>query len=64
VKYNLNVEGRFDFETELAKIPAGFEREEFKRCWLNDSVLGTELRMLAWIYGQIFDTPYINPEKR
>lgn len=64
VKYNLNVEGRFNFETELTKVPDGPEREKFKQCWLNDFVLGTELRILAWIYGQLFNTPYINPEKR
>lgn len=64
VKYDINVEGRFNFETELAKVPVGPEREEFKRCWLNDFVLGTELRMLAWIYGQLFNAPYANPEKR
>ena len=64
VKYNLNVEGRFNFETELAKVPDGPEREEFKQCWLNDFIIGSELRILAWIYGQLFNTPYIIPEKR
>lgn len=64
LKYGLNLEGRFIFETEVAKVPAGVEREEFKRCWLNDFILGTELRMLAWIYGQLFSTPYVVPEKR
>jgi len=61
VKYDLNVEGPFNFETELAKVPNGAEREQFKQCWLNDFVLGTELRMLAWIHEQIFNTPYIMP---
>ena len=64
VKYDLNVQGAFFFKTEFAKVPAGVEREEFKRCWLNDSILGTELRMLAWIYGQLFNAPYVSPEKR
>ncbi len=64
MKYDLNVEDRLIFETEVAKVPAGVEREEFKRCWLNDFILGTELRMLAWIYGQLFNAPYVNPEKR
>ena len=63
-KYNLDVEGRFIFEMELGKIQSGADREKLKRCWLNDAFLGTELRMLAWIYHQIFGTPYINPEKR
>jgi hypothetical protein len=47
MKYRLNVEGRFVFEREVTKVPAGPEREQFKQCWLNDAVLGTELRMLA-----------------
>ncbi len=64
VKYNLNVEGRFNFETALAKVPDGAEREEFKQCWLNDFIVSTELRILAWIYGQLFNSPYITPEKR
>lgn len=64
VKYDLNVQGSFNFETELAKVPNGLEREEFKQCWLNDFVLGTELRILAWIYWQLFNTPYNNPETR
>ena len=64
IKYDLNIEGRFNFETEFAKVPAGVEREEFKSCWLNDFILGTELRMLYWIYGQLFNAPYVNPEKR
>ena len=63
-KYDLNVEGRYNFDTELAKVPVGPEREEFKTCWLNDFVLGTELRMLAWIHAQLFNAPYVNPEKR
>ncbi len=63
-KYGLSVAGPFIFETELAKIPDGFEKEEFKQCWLNDFVLGTELRIFAWIYEQLFNTPYVMPEKR
>jgi hypothetical protein len=64
MKYDLNVEGRFYFETELAKVPDGPEREEFKQCWLNYFIVSTELRILVWIYGQLFNTPYIIPEKR
>jgi hypothetical protein len=64
VKYDLKVEGNFVFERELAKVPTGPEQEEFKSSWLNDFILGTELRMLAWIYQQLFGTPYVTPEKR
>lgn len=64
VEYDLKVEGSFNFQTELAKIPAGPEREEFKSCWLNDFVLAAELRMLGWVHEQLFNTPYVVPEKR
>lgn len=63
-KYKLNVQGRFSFQTELAKVPVGKEREQFKRCWLNDAILGTELRMLAWIYQELFKVRYVNPHNR
>ena len=64
VRYGLQVEGRFNWEAELRKVPEGPERETFKRCWLNDAILGTELRMLAWMYQQMFGQPYVNPERR
>ena len=64
MKYDLKVEGKFNFQTELAKVPAGSERDTFKQCWLNDAVLGTELRMLAWSYRQLFGTPYLSPHDR
>jgi hypothetical protein len=64
MKYNLQVEGRFIFEKELSKIPEGAEKERLKQCWLNDFILGTELRMLAWVYRQFFGEVYLNPERR
>jgi hypothetical protein len=64
VKYNLQVEGRFNFEEEFSKVPNGLEKERFKQCWLNDAILGAELRMLAWIYGQFFGETYVTPERR
>ncbi len=63
-KYNLAVDGPFNFDQEVQKVPVGPERERFKHCWLNDFVLGTELRLLAWIYQQLFGVSYVNPEKR
>ncbi len=63
-KYDLDVEGSFIFSVELAKVPNGPERELFKRCWLNDFVLGTELRVFSLLYQQFFGVPYVNPEKR
>jgi len=58
-KYHLNVQGRFVFEKELAKVPAGANRERLKECWLNDAVLGAEFRIVAWIYGEIFGKDYL-----
>ncbi len=62
--YHLEIEGRFHFPTELAKIPPGEEQEEFALCWLNDAVLATEFRMLAWIFQGLFGAPYVIPQKR
>ena len=64
VKYQLAVDGPFNFDQEVQKVPAGPERERFKRCWLNDFILGTELRLLGWIYQELLGVPYVNPEKR
>ncbi|MEX2649488.1 MAG: hypothetical protein WD673_10790 [Alphaproteobacteria bacterium] len=63
-KYNLNLSGGFVFTQEIKKITSDEEREQFKTCWMNDFILGTELRMLAWIHWQLFGLQYINPEKR
>ena len=35
LKYNLEIQGKFNFEWELTKIPAGAERETFKRKLVN-----------------------------
>jgi hypothetical protein len=63
-KYNLNVAGKFRFDEEVAKVPAGPERERIKQCWLNDAILGSELRMLAWIYSELFGHTYATPDSR
>ena len=63
-KYDLHIEGRFHFPTEVAKVPPGEEQEQLLLCWLNDAVLATEFRMLAWIFRQLFGTPYVIPERR
>lgn len=64
VRHDLSLEGSFNFQTEVRKIPPGPERETFKRCWLNDAVLGTELRILAWVYQELYAVPYVPPERR
>lgn len=64
VRHNFRVEGRFNFQRELRKVPPGSERETFKNCWLNDAVLGTELRIIAWMYEQLYGEPYVPPHRR
>lgn len=64
LKYNLEIQGKFNFESELAKIPAGTERETFKQNWLTDAILSAEVRLLAWIFRELFRTPYAFPEYR
>lgn len=61
IKYKLALQGSFVFETELQKVPAG-EREKFKRCWITEAILGTELRVLGWVHYQIFGTRYEPPQ--
>jgi hypothetical protein len=60
--HDLDIMGRFVFEKEIVKIPAGAEREELKRNWLNDAFLSTELRVLAWVYHELFGRLYVTPD--
>jgi hypothetical protein len=46
------------------KVPDGAERDKLKQCWLADAILSTEMRMLAWIHGDLFGKPYVTPERR
>jgi hypothetical protein len=62
--YNLELRGQFNFESELSKIPPGNERETFKQCWLTDAVLSAEIRLLGWMFRELFGTPYVFPENR
>jgi hypothetical protein len=61
IRHAFNVERNFIFQKELAKIPNGPGRDQFNRCWLSESILGTEARMLGWIFRQLFGVPY-NPK--
>lgn len=62
-KYDLNFEN-FVYEREIEKIPVGTEREWFKINFLDDNVLGAEIRILAWLYHEYFGEWYQLKEKR
>ena len=62
VKYNLNFE-KFVYEEEIQKIPAGKERDLFKKNFLDDNVIGAEQRILGWLYHEWFGDWYKIPER-
>lgn len=62
-KYDLNFES-FVYEREIEKIPNGAEQEWFKINFLDDNVLGGEIRILAWLYHEYFAEWYQLREKR
>ena len=47
-----------NLETELAKIPTLEEKENFKQNYLADTLTAAEIRILAWIYKELFDKDY------
>ncbi len=62
VKYNLNFD-KFVYENEIQKIPAGKERNLFKKNFLDDNVIGAEQRILGWLYHEWFGDWYKIPER-
>jgi hypothetical protein len=62
-KYDLNFEN-FVYERKIEKIPARTEREWFKINYLDDNVLGAEIRIFAWLYHEYFGEWYQLKEKR
>jgi len=62
VKYNLNFD-KFVYEEEIQKIPAGKERDLFKKNFLDDNVIGAEQRILGWLYHEWFGDWYKIPER-
>lgn len=62
VKFNLNFE-KFVYEKEIQKIPAGKERDLFKKNFLDDNVIGAEQRILGWLYHEWFGDWYKIPER-
>lgn len=62
-KYHLNFEN-FVYEKEIEKIPEGSDREWFKLNFLDDNVLGAEIRILAWLYHEYYGEWYQLKENR
>jgi len=62
VKYNLNFD-KFVYENEIQKIPAGKDRDLFKKNFLDDNVIGAEQRILGWLYHEWFGDWYKIPER-
>jgi len=57
-KYNLDVSLNLDLKTELPKIKTTKEREDFKHNYLADALISSEVRLLAWIYKELFNEDY------
>lgn len=47
-----------DLEEELVKISTHEEKEIFKQDYLADTLTAAEIRILAWIYKELFDKEY------
>lgn len=63
MKYDLNFES-FIYDKEIIKIPEGEEREQFKQYFLEDNIIGGEIRILAWLYHEYFGEWYKVKEDR
>lgn len=48
-----------DLDLELAKITSEEEKESFKQNFLADTLNSTEVRILAWIYRELFNAEYM-----
>lgn len=56
-KYNLDTE-HFIYHREITKITNEKDLVDFKKNFLQDNVLGAEIRILAWLYLNYFNEPY------
>lgn len=52
------------YDREVAKIPEAAERDNFKLMYLSDTVLGAEIRILAWLFHGFHGDWYKIPEDR
>ncbi len=57
-KYNIDISLNFDLKTELSKIITEKEKEDFKYNYLADGLISSEVRLLAWIYKELFNEEY------
>lgn len=57
IKYNIDPVVN-DLDKELNKIPTESERESFKQNYLADTLIAAEMRLLAWIYRELFNKDY------
>lgn len=56
-KYNLDV-GKLNLDSELPKIKSELEKISFKTDFLADAIISSEIRLLAWIYKELFGENY------
>ena len=61
-KYNINPSVK-DLDGELLKIASENEKEIFKQNYLADTLTAAEIRLLAWIYKDLFNKEYKIPQK-
>lgn len=57
-KYELDISFKSGLENELAKLKTDKEREDFKYNYLADALISSEVRLLAWIYKELFNEEY------
>lgn len=58
LKYNLDISINLDLETELSKIKTDKEKEDFKYNYLSDALISSGVRLLGWIYKELFGENY------
>lgn len=57
-KYNIDTSLNLDINTEVLKIRTDKEKEDFKYNYLADGLISSEVRLLAWIYKELFNEEY------
>jgi hypothetical protein len=62
IKYNFNFD-QYIYETEIEKIDNLEEKELFKIYWLTNTIVSSEVRILAYLYSQYFSKRYIIKDK-
>jgi len=58
LKKELDVNLSLNLEAELSKIKTDKEREDFEYNYLSDSLISSGVRMLGWIYKELFNENY------